>query len=259
VRAYWKLLEAGFRRQAGYRLAVASGLAASAFFGIARTAVFLALYRERAEVAGLDLPAVLTYVWMLESLFGVVWAAWVWELPEAIRAGEFAVELLRPGDPYLRQLAFDLGRTLVLLLGRAPLALAVAALLLPLRLPADPAGLALLAASLVLTAVLAFQVRFLIGAAAFWTPDYRTVFTFAFPLLYLAAGFVIPVDYFPPALRAVAAATPLYALVMAPLRVAVGRDPLAAVLLQAGWVVGLGALGRGVLALASRRLVVHGG
>jgi ABC-2 type transport system permease protein len=259
VRAYWALLLAGARRQAGYRLAMAAGLTAGVFFGIVRTAVFLALYRDRGEVGGLDLPAVLTYVWVLESLFGVVWAGWIWELPESIRAGDFAVELLRPGDLYLRQLAFELGRSLVLLLVRTPLPVAVATLLLPLRLPGDPAGLVLFAASLALAAVIAFQVRFLLGAAAFWTPDYRTVFNLAFPILYLAAGFVIPVDYFPSALRALATFSPLHALVMAPVRVATGRDPLAALAGQVAWVAGLWLFGRLVMALASRRLVVHGG
>jgi hypothetical protein len=44
---------------------------------------------------------------------------------------------------------------------------------LDLRLPATPGGLAWLAASLVLAAVVSFQFRFLFGSAAFWTPDYR--------------------------------------------------------------------------------------
>jgi hypothetical protein len=68
------------------------------FFGVVRTAIFLALYRQQEQVAGLDVRDALTYVWVLEGLFGVVWVAWFWELTEAIRSGEFVVELLRPGD-----------------------------------------------------------------------------------------------------------------------------------------------------------------
>jgi ABC-2 type transport system permease protein len=164
---------------------------------VVRTAVFFALYRERDQVAGLDLAEALTYVWVLEGLFAVVWAPWVWELAEAIRSGEFVVELLRPGDPYLRQLAFDLGRTLSVLVTRTAPSIAVAALLLPLRLPTTLGGLALLAVSLLLTAVVSFQFRFLFGSAAFWTPDYRSIFMLVFPVLWLVSGFVIPVDFFP--------------------------------------------------------------
>ena len=153
MRAYLALLRAGFQRQTSYRLALAAGLATNAFFGVVRTAVFYALYQERDQVAGLDVADALTYVWVLEGLFAVVWAPWFWELAEAIRSGEFVAELLRPGDPYLRLLAFDLGRTLSVLATRTVPTLTVAALLLPLRLPGTLGGLALLGASLVLAAV----------------------------------------------------------------------------------------------------------
>ena len=98
MRAYLALLGAGFQRQTAYRLALVAGLATNAFFGVVRTAIFFALYREQGRVAGLDVAAALTYVWVLEGMFAVVWAPWVWEMAEAIRSGEFLVELLRPGD-----------------------------------------------------------------------------------------------------------------------------------------------------------------
>jgi ABC-2 type transport system permease protein len=259
VRAYWAMLLAGFRRQATYRLAAVSGLATNAFFGVVRTAIFLALYRERARVGGLDVHDALTYTWVLEALFGVIFVAWVWELAEAIRSGDFLVELLRPGDPYLRLLVFDLGRTVNLLAVRALPVLAVAALVLPLRLPATPAGLALLAVSGVLAAVVSFQLRFLWCAAAFWTPDYRSVWMLVFPVVWLASGLVVPVDFFPAPLRLVADLSPLTALVMAPVRVATGQSVAWVLAGQVGWVVALWAVGRWLLALASRRLVVHGG
>jgi ABC-2 type transport system permease protein len=183
----------------------------------------------------------------------------VWELSEAIRSGEFVVELLRPGDLYLRLAAFDLGRTLSVLVTRTAPTLAVAALVLPLHLPGTLGGLALLAASLVLAAAVSFQFRFLFGSAAFWTPDYRSMFMLVFPVLWLASGFVIPVDYFPGRLRGLVDWSPLIPLLMAPVRVATGRAAGLAVAGQVGWVLVLWLIGRLVLAVAGRRLVVHGG
>ena len=174
-------------------------------------------------------------MWVLEGLFAVVWAPWFWELAEAIRSGEFVAELLRPGDPYLRLLAFDLGRTLSVLATRTVPTLTVAALLLPLRLPGTLGGLALLGASLVLAAVVSFQLRFLFGSAAFWTPDYRSLFMLVFPVLWLASGFVVPVDFFPGPLRALVDWSPLIPLLMAPVRVATGAAG-AAVATQVAWV-----------------------
>jgi ABC-2 type transport system permease protein len=259
VRIYWVLLRAGFRRQAVYRLALVSGLVTSAFFGVVRTAVFSALYRHRPEVAGLARSDVLTYIWLLEGMFAVTWASWIWEFAESVRSGDFAVELLRPGDPYLRLAALDLGRSLNVLLTRLAPVLVVAALLLPLRLPTSPGGIVALSASMVMASMIAFQVRLLFGMTAFWTPDYKAAHSLIVPVLYLASGFVIPTNYFPAALRAVVEASPLFALMMAPVRVAVGQSVAASLAGQVVWLVVLGAGSHALLAVASRRLVVHGG
>lgn len=259
MRIYWVLLLAGYRRQAAYRLALVSGLVTNAFFGLVRTTVFFALYRDRGLVAGLNLSDALTYTWLLEAIFPVVWASWIWELPESIRSGGFAVELLRPGDPYLRIAAFDLGRSLNVLVTRALPVVVVAAVALPLHLPTSPGGVLALVTSVVLATVIAFQIRFLFCTAAFWTPDYRAVYALISPLLYIAGGFVIPIDYFPSVLRAVAQANPLSSLMMAPFRVAIDHGAGAALAGQVLWLATLAAASRLVLALADRHLVVHGG
>ena len=259
MRAYLALLGAGFQGQNTYRLALVAGLTTNAFFGVVRTAIFFALYRERDQVAGLDVADALTYVWVLEGLFAVVWAPWFWELAEAIRSGEFIAELLRPGDPYLRSGRLRPGSDPERAgdpdrphpggggAGAAP------------ALPGTLGGLALLTASLVLAAAVSFQLRFLFASAAFWTPDYRSMFLFAFPVLWLASGFVVPVDFFPGPLRALVDWSPLIPLVMAPVRVATGRSAALTVAGQVAWVVVLWLAGRLVLAEAGRRLVVHGG
>jgi len=259
--AYLALFRAGCRRSQRYKLALVSGLLTNLFFGLVRTALFYALYREGADVAvrGLDLADALTYVWMVQAMFGVVWASWIWEFPEAVRSGDFVVELTRPGDPWLRQLAYELGRTLNQLLLRSTLPLLGAAALLPLALPTTPVGVLLVAVSMVLASVVAFEVRFLFGTVAFWSSDYRAVFNIVFPVLWLVSGFVIPIDYFPAALRALAEGSPLYAMLMAPVHVAVGQSVAGSLARQVAWVVALGAASRVALSLACRRLVVHGG
>ena len=70
---------------------------------------------------------------------------------------------------------------------------------------------------------------------------------------------MVPVDFFPDPLRALVDWSPLIPLVMAPVRVATGRSAALTVAGQLAWVVVLWLAGRLVLAVASRRLVVHGG
>jgi ABC-2 type transport system permease protein len=258
VGAATALFRAGFRQQATYRLALLNGLFTNAFFGCVQTAIFLALYRERGAVGGLDLPAVLTYTWLRQALFAIVWQNnWLFELPQRIRSGEWAVELVRPGDPLVRHFAFDLGRIAFYAVARAPWPLLVAGQLWHLDLPTDPLGIGALVLSCLLASALAAEIRWLIGSLGFWTPDYRGIFSFAFAPIYLLSGFIIPVQFFPGGLRHIALGSPVAAMLTAPIDVAVGREGW--LLAQAAWIVVLWFTCRAVFNAAVRRLVVFGG
>ncbi len=236
-----------------------SGLVTNTFFGLVRTAVFLAVYRQRDEVSGLDLADAVTYVWILQAVFAVLWSPWIHELPTRIRSGEWTAELTRPGSLLGRHLAYDSGRTVSLLIFRAPIPIVFAAIAFDLRLPTDPAGIALLLTSIAMAGFAAVCVRFLIGCIAFWTADFRGIFSLVFGPLYLLSGFVIPVEFFPEPLRSIAVLGPLSALLRAPVAVAGGRDVADAMAVQAAWIGVLVLTCQWVLDRATRRMVVFGG
>lgn len=253
------LFRAGFRHQASFRLALVSGLLTNMFFGLLRTAVFLAVYRDRASVSGLDETDAITYVWVLQAIFATMWAPWVHELPSRIRSGEWTAELTRPGPLLPRHLAFDLGRTAAILALRAPVPLVFAAIVFDLRLPTTPPAMAAFIVSLVIAAFAASCLRFLIGTIAFWTPDFRGIYSLIFGPLFLLSGFVIPVEYFPGAMRTLATVGPLATLLRAPVAVATGREVAAALALQVLWAGVLLGCCHLVLQRATRRMVVFGG
>ena len=256
---YGELFRAGFARQATYRVALLTGVAANLFFGVFRSAVFLALYRQRGRAGGLELSDALTYVWVVQTLFGVVFAPWMWEFAERIRSGDVVVDLLRPGDPVARTLAVDVGRSTFTLLVRGVPQLALAGLVLHLHLPTTPVGLLALCVSLLLSALAAAELRCLFCSLAFWTPDYRGWWTMLFGALWFGGGFLIPVEFLPRALQSLAGFGPLAALLVMPVRVATGRAVGSSLALQLLWVV-LGVLAcRAMLTVAERRLVLHGG
>ena len=256
---YRALFGAGFRRQSTYRAALVTGSLANLFFGLFRSAIFLSLYRQRHAVAGLDRGAALTYVWLLQVLFGVIFTTWMWEFPEGVRSGAFVSDLLRPGDPLARLLAVDMGRSTFAFVARGLPQLVVAGVFFRLRLPVTMTGWVALAVSFTLVMAMAFELRFLIGSISFWTPDFRGWWSLLFSAIWLGAGIVVPIEYFPPLLRTVASHSPLAALLQLPVRVATGRGVGAALLLQAGWVLVVGLGCRAVMAVAERRLVIHGG
>lgn len=261
--ATWSLFRAGFRHQTSYRFALVSGLLTNVFFGLVRTAVFLAVYEELEprgdRVNGLDLADAVTYVWVLQSVFAVTWSPWLRELPSRIRSGEWTAELLRPGSVLGRHLAYDCGRTASLLAFRAPIPLALAAIVFDLRLPTSVAGVALFVLSLVFAAFSAVCLRFLLGTIAFWSPDFRGIHSMIFGPVYLLSGFVIPVEFFPGVMRTFATVGPLSALLRSPVAVAGGRDVIASIALQVLWIGVFVLACQVVLARASRRMVVFGG
>lgn len=256
---YGAVFWAGFRRQSRYRSALVVGVAANVFFGVIRTALFMALYRQRHVAGGLALADTLTYVWIIQTVFGAVFVAWNWEFADSVRSGNFVVDLLRPGDVLGRLLAADLGRSTFALVVRGLPQLLVAGVFLHLRLPTTAPGAAVLAVSLLLCAVVASELRFLFGSSAFWTADYRGWWTFLFTAFWVTGGFLVPIEFFPDRLRWIAEHSPLAALLAMPVRVATGRAVTSALALQAAWAATAYAICRQVMAFAERRLVVHGG
>ena len=249
----------GFRRQSTYRAALVTGTVANLFFGVFRSAVFVALYRQRHQAGGLDLTAALTYVWLIQVLFGVIFTSWLWEFPEAIRSGAFVSELVRPGDPFCRLMAADLGRSTFAFLFRGLPQLVLVGALVTLRLPTSLLGAGALALSFMLAITAGFEVRFLFGSTAFWTADFRGWWALLFATVWLGAGMVVPLEMFPGAVRTIAEHSPLASLLALPVRVATGRGVASALAWQLGWTAAVGATCWGVMRGAQRRLVTHGG
>lgn len=253
------LFRAGFRHQASFRFALVSGLLTNTFFGLVRTAVFLSVYRTRGEVSGLELADAITYVWILQAVFATVWAPWLHELPTRIRSGEWTAELTRPGALLPRHLAYDLGRTMAILVLRAPVPLVFAAVVFDLHLPTTVAGIVALLASLLLAAFAASCIRLLLGSIAFWTPDFRGVTSLLFGPIFLISGFVIPIEYFPDVLRSFTVFGPLGALIRSPVAVATSRFVLSSLALQILWAGLLALACHLALRRATERMVVFGG
>ena len=256
---YTALFAAGFRRQSTYRGALVAGVTANVFFGVFRSAAFVALYRQRSQAGGLDLSDALTYVWVIQTQFGVVFTPWMWEWPEAVRSGAFVTELLRPGDVFGRRLALDLGRASFMHLVRGMPMLLIPGLFYDLRLPTTVVGWAATAVTFLLAIVAAFELRFLVGAVSFWSPDFRGWWSVSFGFVWLFAGVVVPVEMFPGLLRLFGQYGPLSAIFVAPVRVIGGRDVLVTLLAQLLWAAVIGVACRRLMGRAERMMVISGG
>lgn len=257
---YPQLLRAGYRRHAGYRQAALAGLATNIVFGLLRAAILTAVLAERGTVAGYDVAAAITYVWLGQGLLGVVVLWGDQELSRRVRSGDVVVDLGRPWDLQLALLATDLGRGCHAVLIRLLPPTAVGALFFPFRWPERPATVLLFAASVALAVVVSFGIRFLLNATAFWLLDVRGLIAVWGVVGGVLSGLVLPLAWFPQWAQTVLSWTPFPALFQTPIDVFVERgDPVGLLATQLVWAVLLLLAGRVALTRGSRRLVVQGG
>ncbi|WP_308258032.1 ABC transporter permease [Pseudonocardia lacus] len=258
---YPALVRAGYRRRSVYLTASLAGLFTNTVFGLLRVAVLLAVVAQTGSTAGYDAGGVSAFVWLGQGLIAVVMLWGDGELSDRVRSGDIAIDLSRPWDLQLALLAGDLGRAGHAVLFRLAPPVAFGALLLPFRWPDDPVPtLLLFTASTVLAVVVSFSLRFLLDLSSFWLLDSRGVRSVYNGLGGVLAGLTVPLAFFPDALRGLLYATPFPAILQTPIDVFTERDGLAELLAhQLLWAVALLALGRLVLARATRKLVVQGG
>jgi ABC-2 type transport system permease protein len=263
MRVYLAIWRMSFRRQRAYRAANVAGLITNAFFGVVRSAVFVALYETRPSARGYNLGDALGYVWASQALIMPLYL-WGWfEIALTVRSGDVATDLARPVDYFGYWLSRDAGRAAYHLLYRWLPTMAIGALFFGTRLPARASTLPLFALSFALALVISFSIRFLLNVTAFWALDARGAMTLSIPFINLLGGFLVPIEFFPPAARSIALALPFAGLVSTPVNVLLEREagpPLWLALgRQALWAALLVLASRLVLRLAVRRLRVQGG
>lgn len=257
---YLALARLGFRRQFAYLQAALWGLVTNLFFGLLRISILLALFDGRPQVAGLTGGDAVTYVALTQtfiasfSLFG--WA----EFMRTIHRGEVATDLLRPLDLLASWAAQDAGRAAGQFVLRGLPMLVLFALLWGARMPALPPETLL---SVVPAWACGFAYRFLVNCAAFWSPDAVGIGRFAWVLLGLGCGFLMPLRLFPDWLRAALAWTPFPSMLNTTVELWLGLKTGAAAWgalgVQMGWTVALLGLCAWVLRRGLGRLEVAGG
>ena len=193
------------------------------------------------------------------------------DVAEMVRTGSVAYERVRPVDPYawwyVRALAWSMARVAP----RAALLVGFAAGVLPLvglgrwGLPPPPtleAG-ALFAVSTAAMILLSAATTQLINVIIVATMTDRGANILAQSVVNLFSGLVLPLAFFPDALRPWLRAQPFAGLVDIPFSIYFGGlsgwSAIGAISLQAGWTVVFVLLGRAWLGAAMTRLQVQGG
>ncbi|WP_292602901.1 ABC-2 family transporter protein [Nocardioides sp. REDSEA-S30_B4] len=261
---YLRLVVAGFRQQAAYRLAALAGLVANTTFGFLKVALLLATVQAAGgELDGYDVGTMSAYVWLSQGLLGSVNLYGRSEMAERIRTGDVVVDFLRPLDVHAGAVAMEVGRGLFALLPRGVPSVLVGALVVGMTMPTTPGPYLLGAVSVLLGITVSAATAYLVAATGFWLVETRGVALLYMVVAGFLAGLYVPIAIFPAPLFWLASASPFPSMLMYPVDVLSGRvDGLASVGLvaaQVGWLVVVGALGQLMTRRGRHRLEVQGG
>ncbi len=255
-----------FRRYSTYRAATLAGIFTNSVFGTIYSFAYLALWTASPGAGGYDSQDAVTYVWLGQALLMTI-ALWgggtTDDLAERIRTGDIAIDLYRPVGLVGWYLASDLGRAAYHLLTRGLAPTLVGVVVFDISLPASPLNALAFAVSLVLAVMVSFAIRFLVASTAFWLLDQSGVKVMSGAFAIFFSGMMLPLVLFPGWLGTVAQALPWASYVQVPADIWLGKHTgsglLGALGFQVFWTVVLLVACQGVLALATRKVVVQGG
>lgn len=263
MRVYLEFARRSFQRHLAYRQATLAGIFTNGVFGVLTASVYGTLYRSRGEsgaVAGFDLPEILAYIWVGQSLLMPLAVFGTWEIAGSISTGDVVVDLMKPINFYAYWLSRDLGRAACHMLTRFVPTLIMGALLYDIAAPPSWRYLPLFAVSVVLAAVVSFAFRFMQNALAFWFTDVAGFRSLGFVATNFLSGLLVPITFFPGWLRTIAELLPFRTFIMVPIEVFLGHGNIVQALgLQAFWAVAMSGLALLVLRRAVNKVVIQGG
>jgi len=269
VGLYLHFVRLAFLKFLAYRLRYYTGVVSYTIFVSGHYYIYSALFASRAADAGSDLIGGLT----IDQMITYVAVSWIGrsfyfnniarDLSRMITEGEIAMQLIKPfhvqsvmqfeavGESAFRLVMFTLPIMVVIV----PL--------FGIRTPPDPALYGWTFLSFVLALVVYSQINFLLGCLAFFTKNIQGVLRAKMVSMDFLTGVVVPFTFFPAWVQTVVGWLPFQAISYIPVTMYLGKrtgpDLTAALLLQAGWAVGLFVAGRLLWRFAVRRVIVQGG
>ena len=271
ARPYLAAFRARFQLMLQYRAAALAGFATQLWWGAIRILVFAAFYGVNAAAAPISFSDAVTYVWLGQAFLALQpWSADP-EIGLAVRTGGVGYDRLRPLDAYGYWYARSVGWMLARALPRAVLMVLAAGFVLPLVGLGDWAWRPPSGVTAALLFVPAFALMTMLGAAVLMLANIivaaslneRGVNAVLTPLVIVFSGSLLPLDFYPDALRPFLHIQPLAGLVDIPFRIYFadlkGAAALQGLALQAGWTLALIGLGRLAMERMMRRLEMQGG
>ncbi len=260
---YFSLWNARFRTLIQYRAAALAGVGTQLFWGVLRVAIFSAFYKTTSTQQPINLADTITYLWLTQALLLLTATYSDADIRTQIRSGAVAYELLRPLDLYALWYTRAIAAKTAPLILRAVPIFVVAGLFLGLKPPPSVlSGVTWMAATL-LAILLSAAVSLLVTISYLWTISGDGMNRLMPALVFLLSGSLIPLPLMPNAIQGLLNFLPFRGLIDTPFRLYLGHIPSNqagfALAHQAVWILVCLWIGRRLLAIGTRRLVIQGG
>ena len=267
VKKYLSFFRIRFVNGLQYRTAAYAGIATQFAWGTMRILLFRAFYQANPAAFPMDFQALASYVW-LEQAFLALFSTWTFDndIFAMIQNGNIAYELTRPLDLYgmwfTKNLSLRVSRAV---LRCFPILIVAAFLPAPygMALPGDFMCFAAFLITAVLGTCMVVSFVMLVYIATFYTLNPLGVRMIAVSLTDILSGSVLPLPFFPDAVRRVIELTPFGFMINLPLRVysgdIAGGELIRGVVLQLVWLAVLVLVGKLWMRHSLKKVVVQGG
>ena len=210
-------------------------------------------------IGGRD-PKAFAFYFLIAFLSTQCCTVWVvWNVDYQIRTGTYAIQLLRPFDPWLGELieniaAYSLRLPFNVLIVALGLAISGAwEMIVPARLPA-------FVLALILSWQLMFNINYALALLCLWSERVKSADSWVYLMVFTLGGALFPLDFLSPAWRTAIGWMPFPWMVNFPVELLAGNaPPLRGFAMQAVWLAIIVACHRGLWRLGRKRFGAVGG
>lgn len=263
---YLKIAAKSFQKQAAYKVEYFVGLLNGLLFIFIFTSLWKAVYAqsdpETLAGGGFDLDSIITYA-VLAMVVKISFSMDDNATAFKMRTGALAMDLLKPISYYAFYLAESVGYSLFHFFSRGLPLLLFSVFLFRIQIPLAPGNYLLFLPSAAMGYLIFFSINYLTGLLSFWFIETFSFQLMKYGLFTLFAGGILPVDFFPDAIRPFILFLPFPYVLYTPTAIFMGHLPPggteSALLAQLAWVALLALFSWMAWRAAMKKLVVQGG
>lgn len=267
MKAYFSYFKLRFITHLAYRAAAWAGIATQVFFGFVYIMVYIAFYESGSSSLPMELPQLITYIWLNQSLLSLVNLFYKdQELFNLVKTGNIAYELIRPKNLYFMWYFKIIGERLSKVILRS-VPFLIFLILLPepykISLPASFPHFILFLLTMTIGTLLMTAIVSLYPIITTHTLNEKGVVGVIITISDIFSGLVVPIPFFPKFLQVISKCMPFQYVSDLPFRIYVGNIGLTegtyGLIIQIIWLVLLIGLGYFLMNKSLKKVVVQGG